>query len=618
MARNRLGRLIAVSVFATIVVIELIILIPSYKNRSGELFQQLEDVGFAQVVALLNATRGGIDPNLLETTFNGIAARSNLRGAAVYNLDGSLVAKIGEATKMGFPANYDGRVLRTKSSDGSRFEICWGSVQIGQPYIFIARFDSSGIGKELKAYTFRILQLVLLIGGVTTAVLMLFLNRRVIRPILKLHSKLVAAGNDPMHPDLYMVDLRQTDEIGEAAVSFNAMLSKFSAKLAELSERKKELKKSESRFRQMFDSSHDSIFLVDVASNTIVDTNEKSRRMLGYTSEELRSVSISDVHPEEMKELQSFADEVKKHGISRTDVLTCRTKSGELIPVEITATPMEIDDRKCMLVLAHDIRDRVRAERALVSAKELAERASNTKSAFLANASHELRTPLNAILGFSEILKDEYFGDLGSDRYRTYSGDIHASAIHLLSLVNDLLDLSKVESGEFKMEETTVDLGVAIQGMIRMLKPQAEPAGVNILGEIPRDFPAIWADRRMIEQIVANLVSNSIRFTNDGGLITVLIELAEDGGVLLRVRDTGCGIPENEISMILDPFYQVESADRYEHPGAGLGLSIVKSLLQLHDGTLTIESKLGSGTSVTVRFPARRTMPVSAMRTRRA
>lgn len=617
MAKNRLGRLIAVSVFATIVAIELIILIPSYKNRSAELFQQLENVGFAQVVALLNATHGGVDPNLLETTFNRIAAQSNLRGAAVYNLDGSLVAKIGEAPKMGFPVNYNDRVLRSKSSDGSRFEICWGSVQIGLPYIFIARLDSSGIGKDLKAYTFRVLQLILLIGGVTTAVLMLFLNRRVIRPILKLHSKLVAAGNDPMHPDLYKVDVRQNDEIGEAAVSFNTMLSKFSAKLAELSERKKELKKSESRFRQMFDSSYDSIFLVDVASNTILDANEKSRRMLGYTSEEFRSVSISDIHPEEMKQLQSFVGEVKKHGISRTDELTCRTKSGEFIPVEITATPMEVDGRKCMLVLAHDISDRIKAERTLVSAKKLAERASNTKSAFLANASHELRTPLNAILGFSEILKDEFFGDLGNDRYRAYSEDIHTSAIRLLALVNDLLDLSKVESGEFKMDETTVDLGAAIQGMIRMLKPQADPAGVSILGEIPGDFPAIWADRRMFEQIVTNLVSNSIRFTDNGGLITVLVELAEDGGVLLRVRDTGCGIPENEISMILDPFYQVESADRYKHPGAGLGLSIVKSLLQLHDGTLTIESKLGSGTSMTVRFPAHRTMPVPATRTRR-
>ncbi len=613
--KSRLGWSIAAAVFAAIVAIELIILIPSYNHRSEDLYRQLETIGFAQVVALLNASHGRTDPSNLDTALGGISKRSSLRGAAIYNPDGSLVAKIGEVPKMDIPVNYSGHIMRTKSGDGSRYDICWGPDHIGLPYIFVARLDSTGIGEELKAYTFRILLLILLIGGATTAILMLFLNRRVIGPILQLRSNLVAAGNDPMHPELYKLDFQRSDEIGEVAASFDRMVSQFSAMLAKLSRRENELKKSEMRFRRMFDASHDSIFLVDVENNAIVDANEKSRVMLGYSSEELRDVSISDIHPEEMKQLQSFANEVKERGISRTEDLTCRTKSGEFIPVEITATPMEIDNRKCMLVLAHDIRDRIKAERTLISAKELAERANDAKSTFLANASHELRTPLNAILGFSEILKSEMFGDLGSGRYRDYSGDIHSSATHLLALVNDLLDLSKIESGGYRLEETAVDVGELAQRMIRMLKSQAEPAGVELLSEIAADFPLIYADLHMIEQIVVNLVSNSIRFSRKGGQVTVSIKLAGDGDVLLHVRDTGHGIPEDDILKIADPFYQVESADKFTHPGTGLGLSIVKSLVQLHGGSLAIESELGRGTSVTARLPARRIIPPRAVGT---
>lgn len=245
-------------------------------------------------------------------------------------------------------------------------------------------------------------------------------------------------------------------------------------------------------------------------------------------------------------------------------------------------------------------------EENLRTAQRQAEMANRTKSEFLAAMSHELRTPLNAILGFSEIMKNELMGPLGTPEYRDYAGDIHDSGTHLLEVINDILDISKIEAGKLELKEEQVSVNDLITKSVRLMKERAENAGLDIAIEIEPGLPLLFVDPRLVKQSLINLLSNAIKFTPQGGHVTVRTMKEDGGAIAMAVSDTGIGIAAEDIDHVLVPFGQVDSSLSRKYEGTGLGLPLVKSFIELHGGTLTIDSAIGLGTTVTIRFPAER------------
>lgn len=242
-------------------------------------------------------------------------------------------------------------------------------------------------------------------------------------------------------------------------------------------------------------------------------------------------------------------------------------------------------------------------EEALQRAKETAERASGFKSDFLAKMSHELRTPLNAVIGFSEVLKNELFGPIGNAQYLDYAEDIFRSGRHLLDLINDVLDVSKIEAGKYQLNLGDVDLTTLVRETTRSVRAQRSQKELQLRTTVARNLPNIRADERAIRQILLNLLSNAIKFTPEGGRIRVRAAQDRYGDIRIVVSDTGIGIPKDKIETVLTPFVQLGSIDIANGGGTGLGLPIVKTLVQLHGGTLELKSAHGAWTRVSVRLP---------------
>ncbi len=239
-------------------------------------------------------------------------------------------------------------------------------------------------------------------------------------------------------------------------------------------------------------------------------------------------------------------------------------------------------------------------------ARKKAETANEAKSAFLANMSHEIRTPLNAILGFSEIIRDEVFGPMGNKRYQSYADDIHRSGSHLLAVINDILDLSRIEAGEYEIESQRIDLSDVFSAVMSIFDLSAREAGITLHRQLVPGLPALWADERSVRQVMINLVANAIRFTPPGGGVTLSAGLTCEGGIFLRVIDTGLGISQDELDRVTERFHQGKQNAALRHRGTGLGLSIVKHLVEVHGGTFVLRSRLGMGTQAEADFPPER------------
>ena len=245
-------------------------------------------------------------------------------------------------------------------------------------------------------------------------------------------------------------------------------------------------------------------------------------------------------------------------------------------------------------------------------ARSRAEAANIAKSRFLAQMSHELRTPLNAILGFSEVMNNEIFGPHAVPTYKEYCNDIHNSGVHLLNLINEILDLSRIEAGRLELNEEPVSLLAVVEDCNHLLTLRAKNRGIAIHEVFEADLPRLWADERAIRQICLNLLSNAIKFTPQGGEIWLKVGWTASGGQYMTVKDTGPGIPEEEIPIVLASFGQGSNSIKSAEQGAGLGLPIAKSLVDLHGGTFTLKSKLRIGTEVIVTFPPERVVSALA------
>jgi signal transduction histidine kinase len=238
------------------------------------------------------------------------------------------------------------------------------------------------------------------------------------------------------------------------------------------------------------------------------------------------------------------------------------------------------------------------------AAREEAEQASKAKSEFLANMSHELRTPLNAVIGFSELIEQQVRGPV-AETYREYARDINRSGAHLLSIINDILDLSKVEAGKLELHEEEVELASVFRGCVRLIEPKAKEAGLNLHVLTPLSLPPLWADEVRLKQILLNLLSNAVKFTPRGGRVSLSAAVSGDS-VAIIVADSGIGMSSDDIPVALESFRQVESARSRKFEGTGLGLPLAKRLTELHGGTLLVESAPDQGTTVTVHMPVAR------------
>ena len=253
----------------------------------------------------------------------------------------------------------------------------------------------------------------------------------------------------------------------------------------------------------------------------------------------------------------------------------------------------------------HETEQQLRESESLLrQAKTEAESANRAKSEFLARMSHDLRTPLNAILGFSELIQKQCLGPIGKKKYLSYAGDIHESGQILLSMINDILDLSKVEAGNFELHETDIVIDDLISTVLKLVEPSAGLATLSVRANLGKNLPLLRADLQMVERMLFNLLSNSLKFTPAGGQIVIHAEASEDG-LRLTVEDNGIGIAPNKIEQIQEPFAQL--SDSLEpSSGTGLGLAIIRTFIEMHGGTLSVKSELGSGTRAILAFPTQR------------
>ncbi|NQU60575.1 MAG: transporter substrate-binding domain-containing protein [Rhodospirillales bacterium] len=377
-------------------------------------------------------------------------------------------------------------------------------------------------------------------------------------------------------------------------------------------------RKSEERLRGAVESLQEGFVLFD-ADDRIVAVNDVYRRInpkaqglmeQGLRFEDLIRANVKDgrIVEAQGREEAFIKERLEQHRNPGPPILR-RHSDGSWHILKETRTP-----EGGIALTFTDVSDLKRAEQETARSKEVAEVANRSKSEFLANMSHELRTPLNSIIGFSTILKTEEFGPLGHEKYEEYAKDINASGTHLLELISDILDISKIEAGETTVAEETVDPCDLVDASVKMVAERAAARHVVLSRVYPPNCPGLIADPRHIKQIMINLLSNAIKFTPEEGEIVVETALDDEEAFVISVKDTGVGIDKKDIPKTLEPFGQVGDVLTRKEEGTGLGLPLSKSLVELHGGTLDIESEVGKGTTVTVRFPPERTTARSAVK----
>ncbi|MBT3307673.1 MAG: hypothetical protein HN377_14490 [Alphaproteobacteria bacterium] len=498
---RKLSTKVAAAVFLSIVIIEAVILIPSYRNYERDLLLRLEQVGRASVVSAYK-TLDNLGQHDLGALGKAVLRQGEIMGGRFFQPNGQILGEFGAPPKITPPKGSPSRT-QLRSTDGQWLDVVWPHTLTKLPKTIAARLDARWVGKELQLFVWRIAGLVLLISTVVCGSTVLIFHILVLRRIKALRDWLLSLEFESQNPRFAFAHMNKNDELGTMAATLQDTVDRASKKLAEIKE---------------------------------------DRAALDEANHKLEEI---------------------------------------------------IDNRTLELRLSKDV----------------AEAANRSKTEFLAHMSHELRTPLNAIIGFSDVIKDQTFGPLGHDNYVEYAGHIGQAGSHLSNIIADLLDVSQVEMGELEIGDDVIDLPEALGECETMVREHADQAKITLTTDVQNNIPNLRADCRRVKQIVLNLLSNAIKFTPEGGAVRVHGTVGDNNGIVLRITDTGLGIPEGDIQKILKPFGQVKEAyTNTSQEGVGLGLPLVLSLAELHGGIFLIESRPGKGTIMTVTFPPERTI----------
>jgi len=363
-------------------------------------------------------------------------------------------------------------------------------------------------------------------------------------------------------------------------------------------------------FQQVFDGAAQGMVIHLKGGRRRIAVNKAFCNMVGYDEQTLLDEPYELLtHPDDLSESLKLRQELFS-GATQAFQIDKRYlhKNGDVVWGAVNTIAIRDDDGEVLYFISYiqNVTLRKMAENDLIKAKEQADLASRSKTEFLANMSHELRTPLNSILGFSDLINADVTGVFTVEKYRQYAGDINTSGTHLLNLINDILDVSKIEAGAMSYEEQWIDINEVIPSCVRIVAEIAKSGGVELTCSGIKSLPSLLVDPTRFKQIVLNLLSNAIKFTEPGGSVEVRVSISKKGRLWVQVFDTGIGIDEKHIKRIQQPFQQADQCSRLYKEGTGLGLALVKSLIEDHKGTLYIESELDKGTMVRVCFPPTR------------
>lgn len=358
----------------------------------------------------------------------------------------------------------------------------------------------------------------------------------------------------------------------------------------------------------IFDVSEVGLLVFD-RHRRIVKINDSFERIYGWNRKDTLGKDFlqfitSDEHLLAQTNFEGFI----QTGERSSGEVKVHCKNGTIANALFTTAALRLSHgRHFQVTTLIDITKRKQMEFSMRMAKEQADAANHAKSVFLANMSHELRTPLNAIIGFSEMMMKETFGALGHDKYREYMGDVHLSARHLLEIINEVLDMSKIEAGRVELDEQDVDIEHLVNSVVRITSTRSYSSDLIIKSVIPEDVPKLYADPRLLRQILINLTTNAIKYSENGGTITLEVAPQENGAMEIIVADEGVGIPADRIQEAMEPFGQVSDPTKATaYQGTGLGLPLAKAMVELHGGQFRLRSVEGKGTTVTAIFPKER------------
>lgn len=364
---------------------------------------------------------------------------------------------------------------------------------------------------------------------------------------------------------------------------------------------------SEARFRTIAEGSPMPLCIGRRTDGQLLYTNDAFRKALGLPDEDLSHRYMLEFFVDPKAHEKEIAEIIRNGEISGWQV-EMRSEDGRLLSTRHSVRAIEVGGQRALLGVFSDVTDQQRTQRELAEAKRAAEVANISKSQFLAVMSHELRTPLNAILGFSEVLRDQLLGPIENARYVDYAKDIHDSGQHLLSLISDILDLSRIEAGKLELNEVTIDPLQTARECIHYFEGKAREHDTRLVLKDHSAGGQLYGDERSVKQILLNLMSNAVKFASRDTDVEVSIDLIDNGGLVFSVFNRGEGIPAEDLQRVMQPFTQLQNAHTRREHGTGLGLSITRHLTQAHGGTLELQSELGVGTTAIVAFPASRSI----------
>ncbi|MGB0670025.1 MAG: ATP-binding protein [Rhodospirillales bacterium] len=530
-----------------------------------------------------------LDDERMQTTLNGVLRQRYVTGLAVLEA-GKVRARVG---------NEKGDMERT-------FPLMWDlnntSTEIGALQVFI------DMGPVYEAVINRGLEI--LLGNVIKTAVVIILMLIILHRMLSVHVNKITAYLSAMRfgprPEPLILDrpstkVRKPDELDVLVDALNGMSRKVSDYL-------NYLKSAEERFRDFAEASSDWYWEMG-PDLRMTFVSERVNEIAGFGGNWVIGKARWELTNEDItseKWRQHIAD-LEACRPFKNFVYTVNTTDGRLLVTSASGKP-RFDAGGRFLGYrgsSTDITRRKMFENELARSLETAHRANRAKSEFLAHMSHELRTPLNSIIGFSQMMNAGIFGPLDA-KYAEYIGDIESSAQHLLEVINDILDISKIEAGEFNLEDVPMDIAAPVNDAHRLLRGRAESKGIDLDVLLAPGHHRIKADPRLVRQMVVNLLSNAVKFTPQGGRIWIEVLEGSSNSLQLIVADTGIGMEEDDIPRVLSPFGQVRKNAMLAHEGTGLGLSLTKKLAELHGGALTLESQPGRGTRVAIVFPAAR------------